>query len=494
MKATSLTRTMIAIFAAAAVAASPAAAARKSRMVQPAGFQERIARVENGLLPAILIAGREAKGSPLAERMSALKVPGVSIAVIDDGAVAWAKSYGVVETGSTAPVTPRTLFQAASISKSVAALGAMRLVDQGKLILDEDVNAKLRSWKVPENELTKTEKVTLKRLLSHTAGLTVHGFGGYAAGEPVPSVPQILDGLKPANSAAVRADVVPGSLWRYSGGGFTVMQQLLVDATGRPFPDLLDELVLEPLGMADSTYEQPLPSARLAAASSGHDGDGRLIPGRSHTYPEMAAAGLWTTPSDLARFLIELRRGLRGESPTIPAATAKAMTTTVKSGYGLGLSLQGFGPSAAYGHGGSNEGFKCQMIAYVEKGQGAVIMTNGDGGSRLAGEILRAVAREYGWPTMKAQERKVVAVAPEALALLVGRYQMRPDKILSVVLEGGTLFVIDGSERIELYPESETRFFELTEETTVFFQKGADGKPKQLVIDGRIFAPRIVDR
>ncbi len=494
MKATSLARTIIVTLAAAAVAASPAGAARKSRMIQPAAIQERIARVENGLLPAILIAGRETKGSPLAERMSALKVPGVSIAVIDGGAIAWAKGYGVLETGSSAPVTPRTLFQAASISKSVAALGAMRLVEQGRLLLDEDVNAKLATWKVPDNDFTKAEKVTLKRLLSHTAGLTVQGFGGYAAGGPVPTVPQVLDGLKPANSAAVRADAVPGSLWRYSGGGFTVMQQLLVDVSGRPFPDLLSELVLKPLGMADSTYEQPLPPDRRGAAASGHDANGKLIPGRYHTYPEMAAAGLWTTPTDLARFLIEVRRGLRGESPIIPAATAKAMTTAVKPGYGLGLSLEGYGPSATFGHGGSNEGFKCQMLTSIDKGQGAVIMTNGDGGIRLAGEILRAVAREYGWPTMKAQERKVVSVAPEALAPLVGRYQMRPDKVLSVVLEGGTLFVIDGSERIELYPESETRFFELVEETTVFFQKGADGRPKQMIIDGRIFAPRLADQ
>lgn len=315
MNTASLARTMIVTLAAAAVGASPAAAARKSRMVQPAAIQERIARVENGLLPEILIAGREIKGSALADRMAALKIPGVSVAVIEDGKIAWAKGYGVLEAGSTTPVMPRTLFQAASISKSVAALGAMRLVEQGKLFLDEDVNARLATWKVPENDFTKAEKVTLKRLLSHTAGLTVHGFGGYAADKPVPSVPQILDGLKPANSAAVRADVVPGSLWRYSGGGFTVMQQLLVDVSGRPFPDLLSELVFKPLGMADSIYEQPLPSNRRGAAASGHDANGKLVPGRYHTYPEMAAAGLWTTPTDLARFLIEVRRGLRASPP-----------------------------------------------------------------------------------------------------------------------------------------------------------------------------------
>jgi CubicO group peptidase (beta-lactamase class C family) len=186
----------------------------------PAAVEARIARVESGLLPPIVVAGRPVPPMTLSARMAGLKVPGVSIAVINDGAVEWAKGYGVVEAGTTNPVTSRTLFQAASISKPVAALAALRLVEQGKLALDEDVNAKLTSWKVPENEFTKTEKVTLRRLLSHTAGLTVHGFSGYPAGTPVPTLVQVLDGAKPANSAAVRVDVVPGTIMRYSGGGF----------------------------------------------------------------------------------------------------------------------------------------------------------------------------------------------------------------------------------------------------------------------------------
>lgn len=301
-------RRLYALAAVLAVLAASACAPR-SREAQPA-LAARIDRVERGLLPGIVIAGRPVPRNALADRMAALKVPGASVAVINDGAIEWAKGYGVAETGASAPVTPRTLFQAASISKPVAALAALRLVERGLLSLDEDVNARLVSWKVPENELTTTEKVTLRRLLSHTAGLTVHGFGGYPADAAVPTVVELLDGEKPANSAAVRVDVVPGSAWRYSGGGYTVMQQLVVDVAGKPFPVLLDELVLGPLGMADSTYEQPLPEDRRGAAASGHRSDGGLLPGRYHTYPEMAAAGLWTTPSDLARFLIEIHKGL----------------------------------------------------------------------------------------------------------------------------------------------------------------------------------------
>ena len=357
--------------------------------------EARAARVEQGLLPGIVIAGRPLPAKPLAERMAALKTPGVSVAVINGGVIEWAKGYGVIETGGNTPVTPQTLFQAASLSKPVAALAALRLVEQGKLALDQDVNERLTSWKVPENEFTRTEKITLRRLLSHSAGLTVSGFPGYSADAPVPPLVQVLDGQKPANTAAIRADVVPGTIWRYAGGGYTVMQQLLMDVTGRPFPLLLAEMVLQPIGMKDSTYEQPLPDARRAAAASGHLTTGGLLPGRYHTYPEMAAAGLWTTPTDLARFLVEIQQALQGRSKVLTPAMAREMVTVQKGSYGLGLGLDGSGPSATFGHGGSNAGFKCQMTAFIESGRGAVVMTNGDQGGRLAMEMLRAVAAEY---------------------------------------------------------------------------------------------------
>jgi len=455
--------------------------------------EARAERVERGLLPGIVISGRPLPANSLADRMAALKVPGVSIAVINDGVIEWAKGYGLVEAGSATPVTSRTLFQAASISKPVAALAALRLVEQGKLTLDEDVNAKLASWKVPDNEFTRTEKVTLCRLLSHTAGLTVHGFGGYPADAPVPTLVQALDGQKPANSAAVRADAVPGSLWRYSGGGYTVMQQLMIDVSGKPFPALLSELVLAPLGMTDSSYEQPLPVDRRDAAASGHLPDGRLIPGRYHTYPEMAAAGLWTTPTDLARFLLEVQRALQGRSSVLTAGMARQMTTAVKGSYGLGLSLQGTGLSASFGHGGSNEGFMCAMTAFIGSGRGAVVMTNGDNGGRLMTEVLRSIAREYGWLTHQPKQKTVVRVNPASLAPLVGRYELRPGKTLAVVLEGEKLIVVDGPERVELHPESELRFFELVEEHEIVFVKGADGKATHMLIDGELKAPRVAD-
>lgn len=498
MKTARCLRTLVLFLAATSLAAAPSGPGTSAWghdvQTQQTTPDARADRVERGLLPGIVITGRPAPSGAIADRMAALKVPGISIAVINDGVIEWTRGYGIVEAGSTTRVTPKTLFQAASLSKSVAAMAAMRLVQQGRLALDDDVNARLKSWKVPENEFTATEKVTLRRLLSHTAGLTVSGFPGYAADAEVPSTIQVLDGQKPANTDPVRVDVVPGSLWRYAGGGFTVMQLLLSNVTGRPFPDLLADMVLKPVGMESSTYEQPLPAALRGTAATAHTADGRPIPGRYHTYPEMAAAGLWTTPTDLARFLLEMQKALRGESALLTAETARQMTTVVKEGYGLGLGVHGTGAAATFGHGGSNAGFKCQMVAFIDKGQGAVVMTNGDQGSRLAQEVLRSISREYGWPIFKSLEKTAVAVAPDVLAALTGRYEMRPGKTILVSLEGATLLVVDGDERIELYPESGTRFFELAEETSLEFVTGADGKVTHVMIDGRIKAPRVGER
>lgn len=330
--------------------------------------------------------------------METYKVPGVSIAVIEGGRVEWARGYGVKEAGKPDPVTPETMFQAGSISKPVAALVALRFVQDGRLRLDEDVNAKLLSWHVPENELTSQHKVTLRGLLSHSAGLSVHGFPGYAAGAEVPTVVQVLDGVKPANTEAVRVVLVPGTEWRYSGGGYTILQQLLADVSKKPFAELMRQMVFDRLGLSHSTYEQPLSATFAGVAATAHD-DGQPVAGRWHTYPEMAAAGLWTTPTDLARIAIEIQRALAGRSDKIlSSVTARQMVTRQIEDWGLGLRVEGSGTTAHFSHGGIDEGFEAYWVAYESTGQGAVVMTNGSGGLELATEIVHAIAAEYRWP------------------------------------------------------------------------------------------------
>lgn len=422
-----------------------------------AQVEDRIKRVESGLSRAVVIKGREAEKFTISERMKEHKVPGVSVAMVAGGKLQWARGYGVASAVEKKPVTTETLFQAASISKPVAAMVAMRLVEMGRLSLDEDVNVKLRSWKAEENEFTAKEKVTLRRLLSHTAGLTVHGFPGYAAGAPVPTLQQLLEGVKPTNTAAVRPDILPGSRWRYSGGGYEVMQLLVEDVTGKPFPQVARELVLGPLGMKRSTYEQPLPAKSQASAAWGHRSSGEAIQGKWHTYPEMAAAGLWTTPSDLAKVIFEMQR----PGKVLKAETVKSMLTEVKSNYGLGFGIGEKDGKKSFGHGGANEGFRCNLFAYADTGLGAVVMTNSDRGDRVASELMRSIAVEYGWPDRRPVEKAVVKLSADALKSYAGKYQFPNTQITVTAGEDRLYADATPGGRFELLPESQTLFFDL---------------------------------
>jgi CubicO group peptidase (beta-lactamase class C family) len=359
----------------------------------------RIARIEQGLLPAVRVTNGPPVKYSLTERMAHYKVPAISMAFVENGRVAWSRAYGMADVAHGTRAAVDTLFQAASISKPLSALAVLRLVQDGKLALDEDVNVKLTRWKLPENEFTKVEKVTLRRLLTHSAGTTVSGFPGYESTVAVPTTLQVLNGEKPANTLPIRVDVEPGRMMRYSGGGFTIMQLLVGDITGKAFPQTMRELVLDRLGMTASTYEQPLPAPLRSRATLAYQRSGEPVTGGPHTYPEMAAAGLWTTPSDLAKVAIDLEAGFEGRpSRVLSAAMVKQMLTHQRDGYGLGIAVNGDGPSLRIGHSGANAGYRCQWVQYPNRRQAVIMMTNSDAGGEVMAELLRAISAEYDWP------------------------------------------------------------------------------------------------
>ena len=451
--------------------------------------QDAIARhvraVETGLLPPVGIAGTELRGRPLRARMRALHVPGVSIAVIHDGEIAWARGFGVTRAGGP-PVTPDTLFQAGSISKPVAALAVLRLVEQGALDLDRDVNSYLTSWRVPGNRFTEQAPVTLRRLLNHTAGLTVRGFPGYGSDESIPALIDSLEGRLPANTPAVRVEAVPGTAWRYSGGGYLIVQQALIDVTGTDFPALLKDMVLQPLGMTASSFAQPLPESRRAEAATPYDAKGAPIAGGAHSYPEMAAAGLWTTPTDLARFAIALQQARAGKQGAILGQKmAEAMLTPGLGQWGLGLEVGDQSGAPYFLHPGADEGFQNLMVAY-EQGDGAVIMTNSDRGLALAPEILRAIARDYGWPDFQPPVRRVAAVDPAAYDRLAGRYAQSNGGMVRITRAGDKLMLIGPQGReVQLLPESELRYFHLGTSAEFVFESDMTGRVDKAAMEGR---------
>jgi CubicO group peptidase (beta-lactamase class C family) len=363
---------------------------------------ERIQRVESGIASIPTKDGMLQLDLP--QLMQTFRVPGLSIAVIDDYKIAWTKGYGTTEIDGKTPITTSTLFQAGSISKPVAAAGVLYLVEHGKLLLDEDVNKKLVTWKVPENEFTKDQKVTLRRLMSHSAGLTVHGFPGYAVGEPIPTLVQIFNGEKPANTDPIRVDFVPGTKFRYSGGGITIEQQLVIDVTGTPFPQFMQKTVLEKIGMKDSSYEQPLPGGRAALTASGTYSDGRSVAGKWHIYPEMAAAGLWTTPTDLAKFAIEIALSKQGKSNRVlsQSMTQEMLKPQIER-VGLGFFLGDDKNPDQFGHNGADEGFQADLIMFSDSGKGLALMGNSDNFFSIASYVEDSVGKEYGWKSAPRQ-------------------------------------------------------------------------------------------
>jgi CubicO group peptidase (beta-lactamase class C family) len=445
--------------------------------------QQHIRDVEAGLLPSVVMKGDLHPAHSMSEGMAALHVNGVSVAVIHHGAIEWAQGFGVVSVGG-APVNADTLFQAGSISKPVAAMAALRLVQEGKLSLDADVNTELTSWKLPDADVAGGKKVTLRELLTHTGGTTVHGFPGYASGETVPSLVQVLNGEKPANTPAIRIEAAPATKWNYSGGGYTIMQQMVIDVTKEPFPKVLHDSVLKPIGMTHSTYEQPLPTEWRGMAATPYEADGKPIAGGAHTYPEMAAAGLWTTPTDLARYLIEVQQSLKGEANhVLSQKVTKEMLTPGMGKYGLGLAIGGADADPYFGHGGVNAGFESTMTAYERDGEGAVVMTSAQGGSRLADEVMRSIAAVYHWPDFQPKVRAMVTVDPKILAAYVGTYELSPTFGLKVTVEDRHLVTQGtGQPSFGMLAESETKFFPSAFDAEIEFFKDDQGKVTYLIL------------
>jgi CubicO group peptidase (beta-lactamase class C family) len=468
---------------------SIATAIANPQINQQGSEDARMERALNGLRPPIAIKGQPPLRWALAEEMAQSQVPGISIAVIDNGQIAWARGFGVKQAGTADPVIPSTLFEAQSISKAVTATATLVLVSSGRLSLEESPNDYLKSWKLPYNEYQAQEKVTLRRILSHSSGLNVGSFAGYRAGEALPSLLQILNGEKPANNPPIRVDFAPGSKFRYSGGGAEVMQQLLMDVTGQSFPELMKRLILAPAGMTLSTYEQPLPEARWAEAASGHDGEGVLVKGRWPIQPEMAAGGLWTTPTDLSKWALEVTRAWKGEQNELfSKRIATEMLTVQKAPYGLGVEVQGTGPSLEFSHGGSNSGFRAQVVMFPAVGKGAVIMANGDRADWIIGNLITSIASEYHWPALMQTEREVVPLSTAQLDPLVGVYALPPGPSgepvsYEITRTANRLFAelkgLGSYPKYELFPSSATSFFS-TSGLNVDFTLDSSGRATSL--------------
>ena len=413
-----------------------------------AGDADKRRAIESNLATAVPIEG--VKGPALEQRMKELGVPALSYAVVEDGKIVLAAAYGQADVDSGRRATTSTLFQAASLSKPITAMGVMDLVERGKLRLDEPVNSILRTWKLPENELTAKTPVTLRLLLSHSAGTTVHGFPGYAQSAERPAITQVLEGTKPANTKAIMVDLAPNTKFRYSGGGTTVAQAAIADHTSVPFADFMRRTVLAPLGMTASTYQQPLPVSRRGEAATAYAIGRREVDGKWHVYPEQAAAGLWTTPSDLAKVIIELQNALAGRPTKLLSIDAARHMVTPRfpvspgSSIGIGFFIEERGGARYFSHGGANEGFRATLYGSIDGSKGVVVMANSDTASPVISEVVSSVAREYQFPGFPTTPLKTAALSAGDLERFPGRYEIaEPKQTISIRRAGDRLEIID---------------------------------------------------
>ena len=464
--------------------------------------EERISRIEAGL-PAVTRGERTLQLS-LREWMQALAVPGLSIAVIDEYRIVLTKAYGVTTPGPLgSPVTPTTIFQAASIAKPVTALAVLHQVEHGRFDLDADINDYLQSWKLPDDDLQAGEKVTIRRLLAHTGGVTPGGFAGYERTAAAPGIVAVLGGVAPATNAPARVVSKPGEEVAYSGLGYSLLQLALMDRSQKSFEVILEETVLQPLGLRDSTFQQQLPEALQARAARGHLGVGAAVEGGWRVHPELAAAGLWTTPADLATLIIDVAKSRRGDpGRLLSSESARQMLSLHLDGMGLGFVVRDDGAQGYFAHSGGNQGYFAHLEMLADTGQGIVIMSNSDAGQALASLLIASVANEYDWPLpdrrqvagMRAErlfaqydrvanQRNKVDVDVAVLARYVGKYELAPDLLFEVTLAEGQLRVRLGDQpQFPLFAESPSKFFLEAVDAQITFVVDASGGSTGLVL------------
>jgi len=446
-------------------------------------LKDRVIQVENNLTERIMFSG--SKPMNIQERMKFYKVTGLSIAVIKNYKIDFVKAYGMADAESGIPVSGKTLFQAASISKSLNGLAIIKLFEDKELDLSADINQYLKSWKFPYDSLSKGKKISAANLLSHTAGLNVHGFAGYETGKPLPSLIQILNGTPPANSAPIRSIFAPGLRDQYSGGGITISQLLLTDISGQPYEKYLAEKVLTPLGMLSSTFAQPALNVAKGLLATGYNSEGKPITGKYHIYPEQAAAGLWTNPTDLSKYIIETQRSLAGKSSKVLAQQSTRLRLSPymnADGAALGVFIEDYNGIKYFGHGGANEGFRCGYYGSMEGGNGLVIMVNSDNGEIIQ-ELINSISTVYGFKGLsRSRTINIASVSDHDLDSYLGKYQLTPELVLTISREGKKVFAkATGQSKIEAFAETTSKFVFKDIQATMEFIKDKAGEVKEMI-------------
>jgi CubicO group peptidase (beta-lactamase class C family) len=439
--------------------------------------EDTIKMVENNLSGPVQIKDSVDTWN-IEQRMKEKGINGVSVAVIRNYKIDWAKGYGLADKAAGKPVTIQTLFQAASISKSLNAVGVLKLAQDKKIDLYSDINTYLKSWQFPYDTVSHGKKITVANLLSHTAGLTVHGFPGYERGDSIPTIEQILDGKRPANSPPVRSMFEPGLRSEYSGGGITISQLIVTDITVEPYATYMQKNVLDPLGMTMSSYMQPPAKNKEKFLATGYRGDGKEVKGEYHIYPEQAAAGLWTNPTDLSKYIIETQLSLEVKSNKVlnTEMTKLRLTPYIDSSAALGVFIMEKDGMKYFSHGGANEGFRSQYYGSFDEGDGVVVMVNSDDGS-IMNEIINSVATVYKWKDFYTPiVRKAIPITTNMLDAYSGKYVLNKDTVTMSSDNDKMILRVSNGEVYQVYFSDEENFFSPELPFDLKLEKNSSGK------------------
>ena len=449
---------------------------------------KRIAQVENNLIPFVPVKGFE--GWNIIERMKYYNVPGVSIAVIKDYKIDWAKGYGLADTLQKSPVTTETMFSAGSISKFLMAVAALKMVENEQIKLEKPINDYLTSWKITENDYTKKTPITLRMLLSHSAGTSQSSYFGFTPDQPLPSVVEIINGSKISGTRPVVVNNEPNKEFRYSGGGSMIAQMALMDISKQSFSDLTQQLLFDKLGMKNSTFGQPIQS-KFTKQSSWAYSSASWFKGMPYIYPQQAAAGLYSTPTDLAKFFIDIQKSYLGKGKILGQSITRLMLSpqqnvsdgSYKEQIGIGPFLiqrtDNKDPNGVYFEfTGVNAGFLAFGIGSITNGNGVIIMLNsGDDVNGLGKEIRRSVAKVYNWTNILPKEIQPISLKNEVLDEFVGRYRMANDEVLYLRKEKNYLVEkINEGNDIYCFPISKDTIVFTDYNIKGFFVKDYEGK------------------
>lgn len=427
-------------------------------------------QMENGLSGSVVFEGEPVEVFTLSERMAKFNVPALSIAYAKDGEIVWAEAYGE-------GVDTDTLFQAASMSKVVAATGIAAYALSNDISLDENIDGL-----VPGIDLTAISPegttVSLRSLLSHTAGATVGGFPGYAVGETMPTNLEVVLGSDDTNTDAVIIEPNPDKEFRYSGGGFQIAQAVIEAQSNQPFETVMSDYVLNPVGMTASSFELKAPGGPVDGIATATNGDGSPVDGGWHVYPEQAAAGLWTNPTEYTDFVFALMDEAEPASRLgIAEDVASEVLTPVSEAYGLGIGIEDMDGRIRLRHGGSNRGYRCFFMAFPDTQEVFVLMTNSANGSQLGDEVIRSAAATYGWPGAEAKTVTRFTLDDSQLAQFSGSYALpgSTDAYASLTVGDGALageIATGGS--FTLVPLSETEFIDPDDGQEISFREDGD--------------------